>query len=276
MKKLLLSLLISVVTTANATPICKFVLPVGPGGASDTYARLVESHIKDKMSTHIEYRPGAYSTSAISFLESNKDFGMLNVPNYFGPTNPHKNPPVEVIQYFGVSQQAILTNKTDVTVEKLLTDKVTVGIAMLGGPQHLIAKQLQEKNPQVEIVPFGGDSKALPSIRNKEIDAYVGSMAGVGNWVDDFGFKNILNVPYPGVTVKDTTLNSVAIFALMVHKDATTEQRNHLLNCVGTAISSPGWDNDLRSKYITPINLTGREKDKALNNYIKLTNQYGL
>ena len=64
--------------------------------------------------------------------------------------------------------------------------------------------------------------------------------------------------------------------ALDSHRDASAEQKQNALNCVNQAAAQPGHDEDFKRVGITTRRTVGAEKDKLLNDYIRVMKKYGL
>lgn len=275
MKKILIAFLcmISLSVWSNQ-PSCTMIIPAPPGGSSDLYGRIIEKQNKDVV---IQYRPGAYASSAISTMQQNNDWFMLTVANMFSINNPNKTPNVEMIQALFVIDTMIITGK-DITFEDLLKKKVNVGIPFLGHTHHAISLTLKQKNPDLEIIAFGSDSKALTSIVNGDIDAYVISSPIGNEWVKQFSkLKTIADIPF-GQPFKSNgvTLESLNFFGVFVNKDSTAEQKQNALTCINRAKSKPGYSEEFTRIGIKTREFTDREKDQLLERYVQGLRRVGL
>jgi tripartite-type tricarboxylate transporter receptor subunit TctC len=203
----------------------------------------------------------------MAFIENHRDFGLLIVPSLYSTQNPFKIN-VEPLKIFSGTDQLILSNK-DITFDTLLTGEINLGVPFLGGPQHMLALKIKEKNPKLEIVPLGGDAKAMTVIMNKDVDAYISSVAITQRWVDDFKFKALLKIPVlKTTTYRGITFNNLTVNTLFVHKDASPTQKAKLLQCLDNTIASPSWDTDLKALGVTPLNISGSEMESIINTYI--------
>jgi len=135
------------------------VIDYPAGGALDNQARLMMAANPDFK--QLEYKIGGMSALAIRHLEENKDVIFFGSPAAFGANSPIKNPPIELVRIVLSAPLYAVTNK-DVTWDKLITEKINLGIPGLGTSHHVLALQLKEINPNIEIIPTGGDNKALP------------------------------------------------------------------------------------------------------------------
>lgn len=253
---------------------CKMVIDFPPGGALDSQARLMMK-ANPNIRT-LEYKLGGVSTLAIRHLEENKDFMFFGSPSAFGDKSPLKDPPIELIKIVLSAPLYAITNK-NITWDQLIKDKINLGIPGIGTSHHVLALQLKEINPEINIVPTGGDAKALPLVMNKDLDVYLVSSTNGHAWTNHFNLKTIFTISL-GENFKrgSTTLTSVAFNGIFVHKDATIEQKNIILKCVEDAITSTIYQDTLTSLKVIPLNIDGKEKDRLLNQYISYMKKYGL
>lgn len=275
MNKLLTSLALAfTLSTAYANDTCKMVIDYPAGGALDNQARLMMK--ANPNFKNLEYKIGGMSAVAIRHLEENKDTVFFGSPAAFGANSPIKNPPIELVKIVLSAPLYALTNK-DITWEQLTKEKINLGIPGLGTSHHVLALQLKEINPEINIVPTGGDNKALPLIVNKDIDVYLVSSTNGFNWSRDFNLKVIFTIAL-GEHFKrgNHTLTSVAFNGMFVHKDATPEQKAHLVKCVEDAVTTGIWKDTLTSLKVTPLNIGGSEKDRLFNQYVGYMKKYGL
>lgn len=272
MVKYILALILAI-NVAHAET-CKMVIDYPPGGALDTQARLMmKANPNFKV---LEYKIGGMSAIAIRHLEENKDFIFFGSPAAFGNNSPIKNPPIELLKIVLSAPLYALTNK-DVTWQQLVTEKINLGIPGLGTSHHVLALQLQEVNPNINIIPTGGDAKALPLIMNKDLDVYLVSSTNGFNWSRDFNFKTIFTIAL-GEEFKrgQISLTSVAFNGMFVHKDATAEQKAKAMKCIEDAVTTPLYKETLNSLKVTPLNIGGKEKDKLFGQYVGFMKKYGL
>ena len=264
------------ISTSTFANTCTIVIPLPPGGAFDVYARTMQRINKDVV---IEYKPGAYMSQAIGYIESNKQYAILSVPSHYSLQNPllkEHTSTIEPIRVIASSDQIILSNK-DIDLKKLLTEKINIGIPLLGGPQHLIAMQIKEKNPNVEIVPLGGDVKALPVLKLNDVDAYITSSTNALKWIESFNFKQIVRVPaIKSITQNGITLTNVSSNLIFMHKNSSAEQKNNINECIDKIVKSDQWEEALKSMNVTPLDINGKEKDKIIQDYQKILHNYGL
>ena len=217
MKKFLVPILLFLFSLSAWANQCTMILPYPPGGSGDLYGRIIEKQNKDIL---IQYRPGAFANAGISAIQQNKDWFMLSVANMHSINNPMKNPNVELLKALFVIDSMIITGK-DISFNDLLTKKVNVGIPLPGHTHHTISLVLKQRNPDLEIIQFGADAKALTSVVNGDIDAYVISSPIGNEWLKQFPkLKLVADIPYGqpfrsnGIVLE--SLNFFGVFACYI------------------------------------------------------------
>jgi tripartite-type tricarboxylate transporter receptor subunit TctC len=276
MKKLLALSLLAFSSFAFAnTATCNMLVPFPPGGAADTWARALQ---RANPNIQLEYKPGAFSAVAANQLERNKDHFFIGLPTMYSAQNPNKNISTEML-YILYTLDATIVTSTNLTLKDLATKDINIGVWALNSPQHSIALQLKEVNPRLNIVPLGGDAKALPIVANKEVEIYITSPLTAAQWETNFKhITEVITIPFNKEIRKDGFRLSVYnMFGVFIHKDATADQRKHILNCVETATSNPQYVEDIKKTSTTVANIKGEEKDKLLEKHISVTyRKFGL
>lgn len=259
--------------TAVASTKCGVVINFPPGGTSDKYARLLQ---KTNPNWTVEYRVGAFATNAINLLENKKDYVYFGSPVMFGKNNPNKNPPVELYRILIGAPILSLTN-TNLSIDDLFTKKVNIGVPSLGTAHHMIALQLKQNNPNIEIISTGGDNKALPILLNGDLDVYLISKTAGQQFVQNFGLKNLQEFKY-GESVKfgSVEVESQGFNGLFFHKDATEVQRKAIKQCVDDSLADPRWKSELIESGADPVDYTGDKKDTLLKKYLNKMTEFNL
>jgi tripartite-type tricarboxylate transporter receptor subunit TctC len=272
----LIKLLLGVSFSLNVAyaDTCKMVIDYPPGGALDSQARLMmkaNPNIKT-----LDYKIGGISTLAIRHLEENKEYMFFGSPSAFGDKSPIKDPPIELVKIVLSAPLYAITNKK-ITWEQLIKEKINLGIPGIGTSHHVLALQLKDINPEINIVPTGGDAKALPLIVNKDLDVYLVSSTNGFNWTNHFNFDTIFIISL-GENFKrgSVSLTSVAFNGIFVHKDASPEQKKNIIKCVEDAVTTKVYQDTLLSLKVTPLNIDGKEKDRLFNQYVNFMKKYGL
>ena len=274
MKKILttLALGISLLTGAQANT-CGIVIDFPPGGTSDAYVRAMQKNNPD---IQIEYKTGGFGANAINLLNQDKNFIFFTSPGMYGSTSPIKDPPLELLRIIVGAPILALTNKP-LNFDSLLKGKVNIGVPALNTSHHMVALQLKSVNPNIEVIPTGGDNKALPMVKNGDLDLYLVSATAGTKWVPDFGFSNVFTLFFnKPLTKSGVTLHAAGFNGAFVHRDATPEQRIKALDCISKAVDQPSWKETLINMGAQPIDLVGPEKDKAFANYLRLMKKEGL
>ena len=261
-------------TFASTLNTCNVVVPFAAGGPADIYARLMQRVNPDIV--RVENRPGAYSAPAMAFLENNKNFILLSSPGMYSPKNPSKNNDLEALQVVILTNLIGVTN-SNITFDDLLTKPVNIGIAALGGSGQILAGQLKERNPLIQLIPTGGDAKSLPLLMNKEIDLNIMNSSNGLQWINDFKFKSLFDIPLGKQTIvkNGVTLDNYSIWIAFIHKDASPDQKQVLKSCLNKVTSSPIWKEELLKTVSAPVTLsTGTTPDTVINNYVNALVKY--
>lgn len=272
MKKTVVSLLTALGTTYAAAQSCGVVIDYGPGGTSDRYARLLQKYNSEFA---IEYRPGGQSVPAVNFLADKPNFIYLGSPVLFGDKSPVKNPPIELYKILIAAPILAVTTKP-LDFDKLLNGKINIGVPGLGTSHHLVGLQLKEHNKNIEVIPTGGDAKALPLLHNGDLDVYLISATTGLNWLNQFNnIKEIFKVEFNKPFVKgNIKLQSVGFNGAFIHKSATPEQRQKAINCLEDVLKQPGWTDALKEMGAGPVQLAGKEKDDAVKLYVETLRKF--
>jgi tripartite-type tricarboxylate transporter receptor subunit TctC len=278
MKKTLLSAAIATAASFTVLPAgaatCNMVIDYPAGGALDTQARLMMKANPEFGA--LQYRVGGMSKLAIHFLEEHKDYAFFGSPSAFGANSPMKDPPIELVKIVLSAPLHALTNK-GITWEQLTTSKINLGIPGLGTSHHILALQLKEINPNIEIIPTGGDAKALPLIINKDLDVYLVSATNGVNWAKDFKLDTIFTIAL-GEKFKrgKVELTNVAFNGIFVHRDATPEQKVAVVQCINAAVTKDVWKDTLTSLNVQPLNIDGPEMKRIFDQYVGFMRKFGL
>jgi tripartite-type tricarboxylate transporter receptor subunit TctC len=158
-----------------------------------------------------------------------------------------------------------------------LTKPVFIGIAALGGSGHILAAQFKERNPLVTIVPIGGDAKALPLMMNKEIDLDIMNSSNGLQWIDNFKFKALFEIPLGKMSIvkNGLTLSNYSVWIAFIHKDASPEQKKVLVDCLNKVTSSPVWKEELHKTASAPfVQLPGITLDSVIADYVSALKKY--
>lgn len=272
MKEKILYVVLTMFASLASANTCGVVIDFPPGGTSDRYARLLQKYNSDY---RVEYKTGGMSVPAMNYIGDNPEMIYLGSPVLFGDKSPVKNPPIELYKILiGAPILAVTTKPID--WNKLLTDKVNIGVPGLGTSHHLIVEQLKEYNPKIEVIPTGGDNKALPMIISGDLDVYLISATSGLVWLENH--KQIINVftvefnkPFVRGNVR---LQSVGFNGAFIHKNATPAQRQKAIDCLDIVTNQSGWTDELKKMGAGPVQLVGKEKETAMKLYIDTLRKY--
>lgn len=272
MKKTIIALALGLFGGIASANTCGVVIDFPPGGTSDRYARLLQKYNSEYK---IEYRTGGMSVPAVNFLGDNSEFIYLGSPVLFGDKSPLKPPPIELYKILIGAPILAVTTKT-IDWNKLLTDKVNIGVPGLGTSHHLIVEQLKEYNPKIEVVPTGGDNKALPMVMNGDLDVYLISATSGLVWLENHKqISNIFTVEFNKPFVRGSVkLQSVGFNGAFIHKNASPAQRQKAIDCLDKVTNQPGFTEELRKMGAGPVQLVGKEKEAALKLYVDTLRKY--
>jgi ABC-type amino acid transport substrate-binding protein len=142
----------------------------------------------------------------------------------------------------------------------------------------VISLTLKQRNPDLEVIQFGADAKALTSVINGDIDAYVISSPIGNEWLKQFPkLKLLADIPYgKPFRSNGVTLESLNFFGVFVHKEATPEQKQNALNCINRSISQPTYSEEFARIGIRTRDFNDKEKDQLLDRYIQGMRRVGL
>ena len=250
---------------------CGLISPYPPGGNADLTARLMQ---KIEPEIKIEYKPGAYYVSAFNFMQQNKNFFILGALNIYSNKNPIQNMPIEITKSLVLHKQIALTN-SEVTISDLKNKPLNIGVAVLGGPSHSMALEVKEQNPLVQIIPTGGEAKALPLLVQKSIDVYMGP-GTAERWVVDYNFKTLFLIPADKKFIKVEGIkitNNGGLYAF-IHKDASTEQRKNISDCLQNVTQSDIWSEKLPTVSASPSTYTKEDELRVVDDYRKFLQKY--
>lgn len=267
MKKLIFTLL-TLFATSTFANTCSIVIPTAPGGSNDMAIKPLQKQNADMI---VMYHPGGFNSGGVNKLKQNPEVGLFSNMIMFASQAPIKDPHLDL-------QKVLLTVPNGVYSAKhknfdviLTNKKLNVGVAFFGGPAHHVALEMQSINPNIEIIPFGADAKAIPSIVMGEIDYYVTGL----NIVDQMIGLNINVVSTtPEITVGTKKINTVTWFGLWTSKDATDSQRKQINECFDKGINATSIS-ELTTTYTKVVNITGPKKDAMLKDFISLSEKYG-
>lgn len=271
MKKSLIAALLSMSLfgAANAnTNSCGMVIGFPPGGAADKVARLFQKYNPD---FQIQYKPGANGVLAVRFIAENPGFSYLANPLL-------DDTPIELYKILTAPANVVITGKSGIDLDKLVTEKINLGYSVKTTPQYALVQQFAKSNPNINLIPVGSDVKALPMLINGDLDAYIANIISAGPWLEQYKgrLSNILTIEFNKPFVKgNTRVESLGFTGLLIHKNATEVQRQNAIDCLEKSMSQPGFVAELKEWNSNPVMIGGKEKGALLKKYIDLKAKLG-
>lgn len=250
---------------------CNLVVAQQPGGATDLYLRAMQRINPD---IRIEYKPGAFANLAINHINTNTSSALWSAPIMFSKDNS-----IEVdIEYlkFIVATDIIIVSNKNLSTADFLNKPIMLGIPFLGSPPHIVAEQLKLVNPNITMIPTGGDVKALPLLMNKEVDAYISATPNMIKWLRDFKTLNeVMLIDTDKKTViRGVEIHNPSIVGIAMSKKSSLQEKQHIAECFNKVINTDEWKVSAKAMNIKAIDISGKDLDKALNNYIMLMKKF--
>ncbi len=273
-KKVITSIALSaLISSAIAKDTCGVVIDVAPGGIADRYARLLQKY---NPNFNVFFKPGGLGIPAVNHLRDNPTHIYLSTPALFGDKSPLPNPPLELHKIVLAAPIMAVTNKPNVDLNFILTGKANVGIPAVNTAHDLIAEQLKLLNPNIQIIPTGGNSRALPLIMTGELDVFIVSAGDGIGWINQFKtVKEIFKISLGNtLKVKDAEILNVGFNGAMLYKNATPEQKEFAKECLAKAITNDNWFEDMKELHANPVRLSEKERDNLLSQYIGLLRKF--
>lgn len=249
---------------------CSMIVPFAAGGGGDINARVLQKGNKNIV---IEYKPGAFAAAAVNHINNNPDSFMLAPLVMFGADNPNKDVNVDVLRVMYGIDLVIVSNR-EMSVDDLVDKKLNIGIPYVGTTQHIIALQFANKNKQMELIPMGGDTKALPALVSKDLDAYITNTVVAKQWIKNYPqFHSVVEIPFDKkVFTHGITLENYLFQGIIISKFANKEQKQKIEECIDTATSAPEFKQEIANLNIKVVN---SDATKVTAEYHKLRKKYG-
>lgn len=191
MKKLILSLVFSMVALSavakeNITIIYSWT---AADPAANFYRSLAESSNKmqDKYNFILDTKPGAGGAVAAKFVEANPATNILAnssalfIRPIFFPNESHEVGSFRSIMPMCQAPMLITTSKYKSWDEVPKDKPLSIGMSGMGTTTHLVATQIVERYPNIQIIPFKSTSDALVSAMGGQTDfavSFTGEIQG--------------------------------------------------------------------------------------------------
>jgi len=173
------------------------IIVTGPGGSSDTLARVLSIELKDvwKHPVVVENKSGVGGLIPTLFVQKSAPNGhtlLINTSSFIVSSEtvrtPQYNPMSEFapVAMLGKGPMMLVARSSlpENTLQQVLSkanqapDVYTYASTGIGGVGHLSAELFfQEANVKMRHIPFKGGSQAVASLAGGDVDLYLGSMS---------------------------------------------------------------------------------------------------
>lgn len=267
--KNILALLFTTFAISTYADTCTIGIATGPGGSQDNIMRTLQ---KQNKGIQIEYYPGQYSGVAVNKLKQNPEIGLFSNPAMFSSKAAIKDPNIELQKIVAIFSIAVYSHKLNSVDEVLTLKKGTIGLPVLGGGAHIVALELKELNPNLEIVAFGSDVKSIPSILNGDVDIYISAI----NSAEQLNALKIKTLHGTNeLNIAGRRIRSYTWIGLWTSKNATADQKESIVKCFDNALT-PEFIKENSTPTFSITNITGSRKDTIFKDYISTVEKYAL
>lgn len=194
MKKLLLTIFLTSTVNAMARENITITYAWGPGDSVANYHRTIAleaNKLQEKYNFIVEYKPGAGGAIATNHvLKENKNVILAHSTAFFIRPVVFPNESYDLTQFKSqyvhcTAPMAVTSSKYKTWAEVPLDKSITVGVSGLGVTTHLAALQLQEKFPQINIIPFKSTTDSMLSMVGGQTDFHIGFISESEQWLKD-------------------------------------------------------------------------------------------
>lgn len=190
MKKLLAILLAAFAITATAKETITIFYAWGPGDSVANYHRTLANEankIQDKYTFVFDTKPGAGGAIASNHVLREPNSILAHSTAFFVRPNVYPNESYDLSLFkeefvHCMAPMAITSSKYKNWKEVPSDAKITVGISGLGVTTHLAALQLQQKYPNMVIVPFKSTTDSMLSMIGGQTDFHIGFISEAEQW----------------------------------------------------------------------------------------------
>ena len=272
--KIILGAAIAAATTLTVAKenTCK-VVAAGPASYADQLFRMMQKHNPE---FQITYRTAAYDITAIEHMAQNPEFMMIAAPMMYAKANPRPNPPIEMIRVHSTTNAAIVTGK-NLGIDDLATGKLNIAIPGFGFYPHMLLLQLQQKNPQLNIVPIKARDASL-LLKNGDIDMYIHNEPFIDSFSGPLGFRKlaVIRADEPSV-INGITTRSLHFASIFIHRNANKFQRDNIIRCLDSVAKNPAYVADMSKIGATDrLSIGDTERDGYLQQFQAMLKQFDL
>jgi len=191
MKRLLVAFLFSAVAvTAQAKEIITIFYAWGPGDSVANYHRTLANEanqLQNKYTFVFDTKPGAGGAIASNHVLQTANSILAHSTAFFVRPVVYPNESYDLTQFkeqyvHCLAPMAITSTKYKTWKDVSVNSKVSVGISGLGVTTHLAALQLQQKYPNMVIVPFKSTNDSMLSMVAGQTDFHIGFISEAEQW----------------------------------------------------------------------------------------------
>jgi tripartite-type tricarboxylate transporter receptor subunit TctC len=191
MKKILLALLLTIVAgSVTAKEVITIYYAWGPGDSVANYHRTLANEanqLQSKYTFVFDTKPGAGGSIASNFVQNTPNSILAHSTAFFVRPNVYPNESYDLNlfkeQYVHCMAPMAVTTAKYKNWKEVPTDaKLSVGISGLGVTTHLAALQLQQKYPNMTIVPFKSTNDSMLSMVSGHTDFHIGFISEAEQW----------------------------------------------------------------------------------------------
>jgi tripartite-type tricarboxylate transporter receptor subunit TctC len=190
MKKLLAILLSAFAITAMAKETITIFYAWGPGDSVANYHRTLANEankIQDKYTFIFDTKPGAGGAIASNHVLRESNSVLAHSTAFFVRPNVYPNESYDLSLFkeayvHCMAPMAVTSSKFKNWKSVPPNANVSVGISGLGVTTHLAALQLQQKYPNMNIVPFKSTNDSMLSMISGQTDFHIGFISEAEQW----------------------------------------------------------------------------------------------
>jgi tripartite-type tricarboxylate transporter receptor subunit TctC len=203
---LLISFLLLVSSTSYARETVHIIYGFGPGDTMVNYARAIAETAntsQNKYTFIVDSKPGAGNAIAANYVLNNQNHILFTSSAFFIRPNFYPNQSYDLNNFkelmpLCLGPLAVSSSKYKNWNELPNDRPVTISVSGLGVTTHLVALQLSNKIPNLQIIPFKSPSESLLSVVSGTTDLGISFINEAEAWTGDSKIKlNILGTTGP-------------------------------------------------------------------------------
>jgi len=193
MKKIITALMATFALSAIAKENITIVYAWGPGDSVANYHRTLANEankIQDKYNFLFDTKPGAGGAIAVNHVLNTPNTVLAHSTAFFVRPVVYPNESYDLTQLreqyvHCMAPMAVTSSKFNTWKDVTADAKVSVGISGLGVTTHLAALQLQQKYPNLNIIPFKSTNDSMLSMVSGQTDFHIGFISEAEQWSKD-------------------------------------------------------------------------------------------